>query len=486
MKRIPVLVGVLGLVCSMSVSSLGGAALAHPPDNPYDNTIFAPVRTGGVKIGLAMVTEGLTAPLKGVTAPGHRGRLFVIDQVGRLVSLDLATGRQAVVLDVSARLVPLGIGGPNTFDERGFLGTAFHPDYASNGLVYTYTSEPVVGSPTFPTTMPPGVAPNHQNVLAEWRVPDPANPDSIVDPASRRELMRVDWPQFNHNGGDITFGPDGLLYVPMGDGGGADDQNVGHGTGNAQNPANPLGDILRIDVNARDSANGQYGIPPQNVFAGRPGLIGEIFAYGFRNPWRLSFDPQTRRLFVGDVGQNDIEEVSLVVSGGNYGWNFKEGTLFFNPNGNQPGFAAREPFREVPPGLQDPIAQYDTHHEGHSVIGGYVYRGTRVHQLRGRYVFAEFSRLFNNAPGAPNNYGRILYLSDDPRHGLHQVIEVRGFPEAARRLGLTDPDRPPAAFPQTLSVLGMAQDAQGELYVMGNINGVPFGTDGVVLRITAH
>lgn len=159
--------------------------------------------------------------------------------------------------------------------------------------------------------------------------------------------------------------------------------------------------------------------------------------------------------------------------------------MFFNPNGTQPGFAGREPFREVPPGLQDPIAQYDTHHEGHSVIGGFVYRGDRVPQLRGRYVFGEFSRLFGaTAPG--NNYGRVLYLSHESRHGLRQVIEVRGFPEAARRLGLTDPNRPPAAFQQTLSVLGMAEDARGELYVMGNVNGIPFGTGGVVLRITAR
>jgi hypothetical protein len=141
--------------------------------------------------------------------------------------------------------------------------------------------------------------------------------------------------------------------------------------------------------------------------------------------------------------------------------------------------------------LQDPIAQYDTHHEGHSVIGGYVYRGNKVPQLRGKYVFAEFSRLFNN-PGPNNNYGRILYL-EDSRHGrdsrrddLRQVIETRGFPEAAARLGLTLPTAPPAAFPQTLAVFGVAQDARGELYVTGNVNGVPFGTGGVILRITAR
>jgi glucose/arabinose dehydrogenase len=429
------------------------------------------------------VTDGLTAPLKAVNAPGQPDRMFVVDQVGRLVSVDLKTGHQTVILDVSARLVPLGIGGPGTYDERGFLGVAFHPDYVHNGLLYTYTSETVTAPPSFPSTLPAGTAANHQNVVAEWRVADPANPDAAVDPASRRELIRVDWPQFNHNGGDITFGPDGLLYIPMGDGGGADDQGVGHGGGNAQNPTNPLGDILRIDVNTRNSANAQYGIPPQNLFAGQPGLVGEIFAYGFRNPWRMSFDRKTGQLYVGAVGQNDLESVFVVVNGGNYGWNFKEGAEFFNPNGTLPGFATRDKFRDVPPGLQGPIAQYDTQIEGRAVIGGFVYRGNRVPQLRGRYVFGDYSRIVTN-PAGPSNYGRIFYLSDEERRGLHQVVEVRGFAESATQLGLTDTARPPAAFPQSLAVFGVSEDTRGELYVLGNRAGVTGGTGGVLLRIT--
>jgi glucose/arabinose dehydrogenase len=489
----------LGL--ALLVWLVSATAVAHPPDDPFDDTVFAPIRRGGLKITLEPVADGMTAPLKGVTAPGHPDRLFVADQVGIAWNVDLDTGAKSVLLDVSDRLVPLGVFGSDTFDERGFLGLAFHPDYQENGLVYTYTSEPTAGEPTFPSTLPEGAEPDHQNVVAEWRVPDPTDPNATVDPASRRELMRIDWPQFNHDGGDLGFGPDGLFYISMGDGGGADDRDgqlftkatgsfpvveepmVGHGEGNAQNPSNPLGSILRIDVNGSDSDNGQYGIPPENIFAGRPGLIQEIFAFGFRNPFRFSFDGETGTLVVGDVGQNDIEEVDVVLSGGNYGWNFKEGTLFFDPNGNDEGFAIREAPGEVPPGLQEPIAQYDTHFEGHSVIGGFTYRGSRIPALRGRYVFGEFSRLFN-FPSGPHNFGRLLSLSEQPAQGgLHRIFELQGFHEAMEELGLTDPEQEPGPFPQTLAVLGIGQDTSGELYVMGNISGVPFGTGGLVLRI---
>ncbi|MGH7321083.1 MAG: PQQ-dependent sugar dehydrogenase [Candidatus Rokuibacteriota bacterium] len=168
---------------------------------------------------------------------------------------------------------------------------------------------------------------------------------------------------------------------------------VGHqGDGNAQKLNTPLGKILRIDVNSNDSANGQYGIPADNPFVAGAGL-DEIFAFGFRNPYRFSFDSATGALYAGNVGQNDIEEVELVVKGGNYGWNLQEGTLFFYINGNDEGFASLQPdpARLIPAGLIDPIAQYDTHGEGHSVIGGFVYHGNRIPQLQGRYVFGEFS-----------------------------------------------------------------------------------------------
>ncbi len=310
----------------------------------------------------------------------------------------LATGVKTLFLDVGPtglnRLVTLGVLGPNTFDERGLLGVAFHPNYATNGKLYTYTSEPNAGPPTFPTTLPPASTPDHQNVIAEWTAVSPGNPALGVNALSRRELMRVSWPPFNHDGGDLGFGPDGKLYISMGDGGGADDADgqlfivatggfpvvtapmVGHQVdGNAQKLNTPLGKFLRIDANGSNSANGQYGIPADNPFVGGPaGTVKEIYAFGFRNPYRFSFDTGTGALYAGNVGQNDIEEVERVVKGGNYGWNRKEGTLFFYINGTADGFASPIDNGLVPPGVIDPIVQYDTHHEGHSVIGGFVYR----------------------------------------------------------------------------------------------------------------
>jgi glucose/arabinose dehydrogenase len=401
------------------------------------------------------VATELVAPNWGTAAPGHPGRLFVTDQPGTLWAIDLQTGQKSVFHDVSGRLVPLGAFGPGSFDERGFLGLAFHPGYATNGLLYTYTSEPVNGPADF-STMPPGTTPNHQSLIIEWHVPDPGNAASVVDPASARELLRIDEPQFNHNAGCLNFGPDGMLYISLGDGGRADDQGVGHSPqGNGQDPSNILGTILRIDPAGSNSANGEYGIPADNPFVGQRGFLGEIYAYGFRNPFRFSFDSANGTIFVGDVGQNDIEEVDIVVAGGNYGWRVKEGTFLFDPAGDmEPGFVtANSP--GVPAGLIDPIAQYD-HDEGISVIGGFVYRGSAIPPLTGRYVFGEFARTFSND-------GRLFFLPGGNNH--IREFQLVGQPA----LGL--------------SLLGFGQDANGELYVLGNGTGVPFGTTGVVQRI---
>ncbi len=440
----------------------GGEIRGRVAPVPLDDPIPAPIPLGDLTVRLQPIATGLTAPNWGAAAPGVPGRLFVTDQVGTLWNVDLATGNKSVFLNVSSRLVPLGISGPNSFDERGLLGVAFHPNYASNGLLYTYTSEPATGIPDF-TTMPTGTTPNHQTVIAEWQVPNPTNPNSVVDPNSRRELLRIDQPQFNHNAGALNFGPDGRLYIALGDGGGRDDRDdgvalgvpiVGHGCqGNGANPGTILGSLLRIDPRGNNSANGRYGIPQDNPFVGQMGYVEEIYAYGFRNPFRFSFDSQTGDLYVGDVGQNDIEEVNLVTAGGNYGWRHKEGSFYFLFNGNQPGYVT-DRVLDVPAGLIDPIAEYD-HDDGISVIGGFVYRGSALPALAGRYVFGEFARTFNNN-------GRLFYLDAGN--------EVREFQIAG-------------AEALSVSVLGFGRDANGELYVLVNSTGTPFGTTGAVLRI---
>ena len=252
-----------------------------------------PVIPGEYVISLELVADGLTAPNWGTFAPGHPERLFISDQAGQLWAIDLTNGDRSLFLDVSKQLVPLGIAGPGTFDERGLLGFAFHPDYLSTGHLYTWTSQPADGLADF-STVPVNDTANHQAVLLEWEVPAPEDPDSVVITSTVRELLRVDEPQFNHNGGALNFGHDEMLYISLGDGGAVDDQGSGHGTsGNGQDPGNILGTILRIDPDGVNSTNGQYGIPENNPFVADTGIPDEIYAFGFRNPFRFSFDSQT-------------------------------------------------------------------------------------------------------------------------------------------------------------------------------------------------
>jgi glucose/arabinose dehydrogenase len=423
-----------------------------------DDPIPAPIEQSDTEIGLRVVAAGLTAPNWGTYAPLPRHlaarRLFVTDQAGILWAIDTTGRRKRVFLDVSDRLVELGAFGPGTFDERGLLGVAFHPAYADNGLLFTYTSEPVDGPADF-STLPPEIDANHQTVITEWQVPAPHSVSSVVDPGTARVLLRIDQPQFNHDGGALAFGPDDLLYISLGDGGGADDQGGGHGAeGNGQDPSNPLGSILRIDPLGSNSANGQYGIPLDNPFVGQMGVVEEIFAYGLRNPFRFSFDRASGLLIVADVGQNDIEEIDGVFAGDNLGWNIKEGSFCFNPNGDDPGFVTECVAAAGATELSDPIAEYD-HDEGIAVIGGFVYRGHRVRELFGRYIFGDFARTFDND-------GRLFILEDNLSIS---ELQIRGRDGLQRFL------------------LGFGQDAAGEIYVMVNSTGVPFGSTGVVLKI---
>jgi len=429
---------------------------------PLEDPIPENIPMGDVEISLAPIATELTAPNFGTNAPGLTDHLFVTDQDGIIWSVDLTDGSKSVFLDAGDDLVELGAFGPGSFDERGLLGLAFHPDYATPdtpgfGLFYTYESHPDNAEPDF-STMPQGVAPDHQTVIVERRASSPLDPDAPANPTSTREILRIDQPQFNHNAGAMNFGPDdGQLYIALGDGGSADDQGAGHvAEGNGQDPTNILGSVLRIDPLGTNGVNGQYGVPSDNPFVGDPSALDEIFAFGFRNPFRFNFDAVTGDLWLGDVGQNDIEEVDVVTAGGNYGWRVKEGTFLFDPNGNQAGFVFENSPGD-PPDMIDPVAQYDQD-DGVSVIGGFVYRGSRIPQLAGRYVFGEFGPTFSND-------GRVFYLDD-----RSNILEFQ----------MQDP----ASL--DIAVLGMGQDADGNLYVLGNSPdnaGAPFGDTGVVLRI---
>lgn len=357
-------------------------------------------------VRLVPVSEGaLIAPVAIRNAGDGSDRLFIVDQRGKIQIIDGTGALQATpFLDLGAKLVPQRA----TFDERGLLGLAFHPNYGSvaqpgEGKFYVYYSAP---SPNEPGT---AVAPvDHMSVIAEYCVS--AGDPNIADAASERILLTFDQPQFNHDGGDLAFGPvDGLLHISTGDGGSSNDNNAGHtggdatrpsgGLGNSQDITKLLGKILRVDPLGNNGPGGEFGIPAGNPFVGvGGGGREEIFAYGLRNPWRICFDDGTggtNRLFVADVGQGEVEEINLVASGDNLGWRNKEGTFDFDVTA--PG---TRPF-------VDPVAQYQ--HPGRglaglteiglSVTGGCFYRGTQFPSLEGKYLFGDWSTDFQTPNG---------------------------------------------------------------------------------------
>ena len=432
-----------------------------PPEkleDPISETI-----SSGLKIELTDVATGLTSPNFVTFAPGLSGYIFVVDQVGIIWKVNLDDSTTSYFLDISDQLVTLGAFG--NFDERGLLGLAFHPEYATNGLLYTYQSEPVNGTADY-STIPEGESADHQTVIAEWQVTSPADPSSTVNTSSKRVVLRIDQPQFNHDGGMLAFGPDNYLYISLGDGGGADDVDgqdfldtdiIGHNNGNGQDATNPLGAILRIDPSGTASTNGQYSNPADNPFtAGDDERLDEIYAYGLRNPFRFSFDRSTGNLYAGDVGQNDIEEINLITNGGNYGWNAKEGEFYFYPNGNDDGYVSSVAPADINPDLIDPVLQYD-HDEGISVMGGYVYRGEAIPSLQGTYIFGDWSLDFGSAQG------RIFYSED--------MENIKEFSISGQ---------------ESLGIFlnGFGEDESGELYIVGNTTGTPTGTTGVVRKIT--
>jgi len=277
-------------------------------------------------------------------------RIFVVEQAGviKVFENNASVTNAPIFLDIQNRVNDSG-------NEEGLLGLAFHPDYKNNGYFYVNY-----------TAIPP-----RRTVIGRYRV-NPSNPNQ-ADPNSELILLTFNQPFENHNGGQLAFGADGFLYIATGDGGSGGDPQ-----GNGQNLQTLLGKILRIDVNTA-GAGRNYGIPSTNPFAGNTaGNREEIYAYGLRNPWRMSFDPVTKWLWTADVGQQRREEIDIIESGKNYGWNRMEGTLCY-PSGSPCDL----------PGLIKPIAEYGRT-LGASVTGGYVYRGNKVPELAGAYVYGDF------------------------------------------------------------------------------------------------
>jgi glucose/arabinose dehydrogenase len=404
-------------------------------------------------VGVRLVAEGLTAPVYMVESPDNSGRLFVVDQIG-LIRILTPDGEllEEPFLDVRDRMVTLR----TTFDERGLLGLAFHPGYGANGRFFVYYSAPL--RPGAPDGW------DHTSHISEFLVSSDPN---RADHGSERIILQVDQPQFNHNAGIIVFGPDdGYLYIALGDGGGANDVGLGHTPiiGNAQDLTNLLGAILRIDVDSGDP----YDIPADNPFVGTE-WRDEIYAYGLRNPYRISFDMGgIRQLFAADAGQFLWEEVSIITRGGNFGWNIKEGTHCFDPD--NPG--------EVPPDcpdvghllgdpLIDPVIEYANIRQpggiGTVIVGGFVYRGNILPQLRGRYVFADWSTSFV----APD--GVLLVASSRPESRLWHIQELSVKDRPGGRLGHF--------------ILGFGQDSSGEVYVLTSDSNSPTGETGKIYKL---
>jgi glucose/arabinose dehydrogenase len=284
-------------------------------------------------------------------------RLFVTEQTGRIYVFanrpDVSS--KSVFLDITGRVLYA------SFSEMGLLGLAFHPDYEDNGYFFVYYT---AGDP-------------RRDRLSRFEVSADAG---VADPSSERVLLEFEDDYANHNGGGLCFGSDGYLYIAIGDEGAAGDQDD-----NAQNRARPFGKILRIDVNQNIATSPYHGIPTDNPYAGNSsGYREDIWAYGFRNPWRISFDAANDRLFAADVGQRAFEEINIVQKGGNYGWDCREGFGDYNENDHP-----SSPLCASATGLINPVLAYGRS-EGGSITGGYAYYGAELPELRGRYVYGDF------------------------------------------------------------------------------------------------
>lgn len=369
-----------------SIISAGSLLSCGDEDN-------SPIGPPGEGATVALVAQGLDFPVY-LTAPANDSRLFVVEKRGTIRIIEGGSLLAEPFLDIRGQVS----GG----SEQGLLSLAFHPDYVDNGRFFVDFTDP--GGTTR---------------VVEYHVSGDPN---RADAASATTILSVQQPFGNHNAGQILFGPDRMLYIPLGDGGSAGDPQE-----NGQDLGSLLGALLRIDIDSGQP----FAIPADNPFVGQVGARDEIWAYGLRNPWRVSFDRQTGDLYIADVGQSRVEEVNAVTGTGrglNYGWNTMEGRSCFSPSNS----CDQE-------GLTLPVAEYD-HGDGCSVTGGYVYRGQAIPDMRGTYFYSDFCRGFVRS-------FRLVGGS---------AVDERSWPSLA-----------PGG-----QVTSFGEDAAGELYILTSAGGV--------------
>lgn len=339
-------------------------------------------------------------PVDIAVPPDRSGRFFVVEQRG-LVKIATPGTPPVTALDLTERLA--------TGSEQGLLGIAFDPEFSKSGFVFiNYTRRS-----------------DRATVVSRFSL---SSSGDLIDPQSELEILSVAQPYANHNGGQIGFGPDGYLYLAMGDGGAAGDPH-----NHSQDLTTLLGSILRIDVSGAHQARA-YRIPPDNPFVGnQKGFREEVWAWGLRNPWRFSFDPETGKLWTGDVGQNKWEEINVIERGKNYGWNKREGTRCFGGSTCEGDFT-------------QPVCEY-SHSEGQSITGGFVYRGKQLPALVGWYIFGDFVS------------GRVWAIDGTAGCAKKELL-----------IGVADSER--------ISVSSFGRDREGEIYLLS------YG-DGRVLKIAS-
>lgn len=409
-------------------------------------------------VGLELIAEDLVSPVTLAEAPDDTNRLFIIDQTGMIKIHDPERGLiKEPFLDLTQLIVPL----KDAHEERGLLGLAFHPDYSKNGRFFVYYSAPL--DKEAPQNW------DHTSHISEFKASE--NPNK-ADPDSEKVLLKVNQPQDNHNAGTIAFGPDGYLYIALGDGGGANDIDRGHvpdwyeknAGGNGQDvEQNLLGSILRIDVDG----DSPYGIPEDNPFVDKEGL-DEIYAYGLRNPYRFSFDLAGKNeLIAGDAGQVRWEEINVITKGGNYGWNVKEGTHCFNAYNNDKEKEECPQKDKMGQPLVDPVIEFkqgglDHGGKGLVVIGGYVYRGDELNKMDGKYIFGTWTQHHAHPQG-------VIFVSEPKDTGMWDFKELPVKRKDAKGLGHY--------------LLGLGQSNNGEMYLLTTDKNGPVGNTGKVYKL---